>query len=296
MANYTKLTDFASKDALPTGNAAKIVKGTEIDDEFEALETAVATKSDIASPAFTGTPTAPTAAAGTNTLQLATTAHVFAERSNTATLTNKTVNLTSNTLTGTTAQFNTALSDDDFATLTNTVTLTNKTLTSPTISDADLTGTPTAPTAATATDTTQVATTAFVQQEITANVPDLSTLYPVGSVYINAAVSTNPGTLLGFGTWAAFGAGRVLVGLDAGDTDFDTVEETGGAKTHTLTVDEMPSHTHTQAGSDNSAPLEFGNPTDDFGEVDSQTGATGGGQPHNNLQPYIVVYMWKRTA
>jgi len=296
MANYTKLTDFASKDALPTGNAAKIVKGTEIDDEFEAIETAVATKSDIASPAFTGIPTAPTAAAGTNTLQLATTAHVFAERSNTATLTNKTVNLTSNTLTGTTAQFNTALSDDNFATLTNTVTLTNKTLTAPTISDADLTGTPTAPTAATTTDTTQVATTAFVQQEITANAPDLSVLYPVGSVYINASVSTNPGTLLGFGTWSAFGAGRVLVGLDAGDTDFDTVEETGGAKTHTLTIDEMPSHTHTQAGSDNSAPLQFGSPVDDFGEVDSETGATGGDQPHNNLQPYIVVYMWKRTA
>jgi hypothetical protein len=210
MANYTKLTDFASKDALPTGNAAKIVKGTEIDDEFEALEIAVATKADIASPTFTGTPTAPTAATTTNT--------------------------------------------------------------------------------------TQLATTAFVQQEITANAPDLSVLYPVGSVYINAAVSTNPGTLLGFGTWAAFGAGRVLVGLDAGDVDFDTVEETGGAKTHTLTVDEMPSHTHTQAGSDDSAHLQFGAPADDFGEADSQTGATGGGQPHNNLQPYIVVYMWKRTA
>ena len=79
MANYTKLTDFASKDALPTGNAAKIVKGTEIDDEFEALETAVATKSDIASPAFTGTPTAPTAATTTNTTQLATTAFVQQE-------------------------------------------------------------------------------------------------------------------------------------------------------------------------------------------------------------------------
>ena len=201
MTNYTKLTDFASKDALPTGNAAKIVKGTEIDDEFEALETAVATKSDIASPAFTGVPTAPTAAAGINTLQLATTAHVFAERSNTATLTNKTVNLTSNTLTGTTAQFNTALSDDDFATLTNTVALTNKTidltdntltgttaefntalsddnfatlagtetLTNKTITSPDLDGTPTTPTAVTGTDTTQVASTAFVQQEITAN-------------------------------------------------------------------------------------------------------------------------------
>jgi hypothetical protein len=183
MANYTKLTDFASKDALPTGNAAKIVKGTEIDDEFEALEIAVATKADIASPTFTGTPTAPTAATTTNT--------------------------------------------------------------------------------------TQLATTAFVQQEITANAPDLSVLYPVGSVYINAAVSTNPGTLLGFGTWAAFGAGRVLVGLDAGDVDFDTVEETGGAKTHTLTVDEMPSHTHTQAGSDNFCSLTvWKSSTDDFGGGD----------------------------
>jgi hypothetical protein len=79
MANYTKLTDFASKDALPTGNAAKIVKGTEIDDEFEALEIAVATKADIASPTFTGTPTAPTAATTTNTTQLATTAFVQQE-------------------------------------------------------------------------------------------------------------------------------------------------------------------------------------------------------------------------
>jgi len=59
--NYTKLTDFASKDALPSGNAAKIVKGTEIDDEFEAIETSIATKADIASPTFTGNVTIPTA-------------------------------------------------------------------------------------------------------------------------------------------------------------------------------------------------------------------------------------------
>jgi hypothetical protein len=331
MANYTKLTDFASKDALPTGNAAKIVKGTEIDDEFEAIETAVATKADIASPTFTdvptaptaasatnttqlattafvqaqkasptftGVPTAPTAAAGTNTLQLATTAHVFAERNNAVTLTNKTVNLTSNTLTGTTAQFNTALSDDDFATLTNTVTLTNKTLTSPTI-----TGTPTAPTAAASTNTTQLATTAFVRQEINA-IPgvDLSSVYPVGSVYINASVSTNPGTLLGFGTWAAFGAGRVMVGLDAGQAEFNTLGQTGGTKTHTLTVNEIPSHSHTTVvnlynpDTSNNTPAVSNN-ANNSGTFDPITdGATGGGQAHNNLQPYIVVYMWKRTA
>jgi microcystin-dependent protein len=69
--------------------------------------------------------------------------------------------------------------------------------------------------------------------------------FPVGSVFI-AVVSTNPATLLGYGTWAAFAAGRVLVGIDANDTDFDTVRETRGAKTHTLTSSEMPSHTHVQ--------------------------------------------------
>lgn len=61
MSNYTKLTDFASKDALPTGTPAKIVKGTEIDDEFVAIEIAVATKADTASPTFTGTVVIPTA-------------------------------------------------------------------------------------------------------------------------------------------------------------------------------------------------------------------------------------------
>lgn len=76
MTDYTKLTDFASKDTLVTGNAAKIVKGTELDDEFEAIENAVATKSNINSPTFTGVPAAPTAVAATDTTQVATTAHV----------------------------------------------------------------------------------------------------------------------------------------------------------------------------------------------------------------------------
>jgi hypothetical protein len=78
MSNYTKATNFASKDSLPTGNAGKIVKGTEIDDEFNAIAVAVATKADLASPTFTGTPAAPTAASGTNTTQIATTAFVQA--------------------------------------------------------------------------------------------------------------------------------------------------------------------------------------------------------------------------
>jgi hypothetical protein len=139
----------------------------------------------------------------------------------------------------------------------------------------------------------------------------LEKIYPVGSVYINAAVSTNPATLLGFGTWVAFGAGKTMVGLDSGDTDFDTLEETGGAKTHTLTISEMPSHDHTSlhgAASSSSRPSGFtavtnsstpnnfygGTPDDPWGS--SKTLSTGSGSAHNNLQPYIVVYMWKRTA
>lgn len=78
MSNYTKATNFATKDTLPTGNAGKIVKGTELDTEFNNIATAIATKADLASPTFTGTPAAPTAAAGTNTTQLATTAFVQA--------------------------------------------------------------------------------------------------------------------------------------------------------------------------------------------------------------------------
>ncbi len=121
-------------------------------------------------------------------------------------------------------------------------------------------------------------------------------LYPVGSIYIST-LSTNPGTLLGVGTWTAFGAGRTLVSLNSGDTDFDTVEETGGAKTHTLTIAEMPSHQHTQqlGGNLTNTNQIAGAPV--VGDANSAlVSATGGGGAHNNLQPYIVVYMWKRTA
>lgn len=124
----------------------------------------------------------------------------------------------------------------------------------------------------------------------------LEKVYPVGSIYINATNSTNPATLLGFGTWVAFGAGKVIVGLDSTDTDFDTAEETGGAKTHTLTTSEIPSHTHSLSTSDNpggtgAIEVAGGAPTST-----QTTQATGGGGAHNNLQPYIVAYMWKRTV
>ena len=76
MANYLKATDFAAKDALLSGDPNKIVKGTEINDEFDSLQTAVNSKANLSSPALTGTPTSPTAAVGTNTTQVATTAFV----------------------------------------------------------------------------------------------------------------------------------------------------------------------------------------------------------------------------
>lgn len=78
MTEYVKSTNFASKDALAVGNPLKIVKGTEIDTEFNNIAVAVTTKADLLSPVFTGTPTAPTAATGTSTTQLATTAFATA--------------------------------------------------------------------------------------------------------------------------------------------------------------------------------------------------------------------------
>ena len=147
----------------------------------------------------------------------------------------------------------------------------------------------------------------------------IQALYPVGSVYINASNGTNPGTLLGFGTWERIAEGRVVVGVNSTDTDFDTVEKTGGEKTHQLTVDEMPSHNHTGAtstdGSHNHTYSKYssvGHGIDGtYGSPESGTGttstngshshslninSTGGSNAHNNLQPYITVYMWKRTA
>jgi len=131
----------------------------------------------------------------------------------------------------------------------------------------------------------------------------IANAYPVGSIYMNATNATNPGTLLGFGTWAAFGEGRVLIGIDSSDTDFDTAEETGGSKTHTLTEAQLPSHRH-QVGSNDSGTGTGGAAGNMELVRDAGTGNgpavnssfTGSGQAHPIVQPYIVVYMWKRTA
>ena len=222
MSDYTKSTDFASKDALPSGNAAKIVKGTEIDTEFNNIAVAISTKADLASPGFSGSPTAPTQSSGDNTAKLATTGFV----------------------------------------------------------------------------------TAAVAAALT------TAIYPVGSIYTNATVSTNPATLLGFGTWTAFGTGRVLIGVDSGNAAFDTLGETGGtadaivvSHTHTGTTDTVGNHQHTipsvnsGAVGGNGTPVSSntnGNLTISSGSAGSHnhsftTDSSGASGTNANLPPYYAL-------
>ena len=127
----------------------------------------------------------------------------------------------------------------------------------------------------------------------------LGLIYPVGMV-ITLGVSTNPATLLGIGTWTAI-EGTVIVGLKSTGT-FDTLDETGGAETHTLTVAEMPAHTHNSNTPNEkalNATVGSGLSSSEGGNSSGRhaiTSTTGGGTAHNNLQPYICKYIWQRTA
>ena len=224
MSNYTKSTNFATKDALTSGNPLKIVKGTEINTEFDNIQTAIATKADLVSPTFTGTPTLPTGTIGVT--------QTFGNSS------------------------------------------------------------------------TLLATTAFVQAA-------LATLYPIGVIY-SSTVSTNPNTLFGFGTWTAFGAGQVMIGDGGGFS----AGATGGSAnavvvshTHTATSTDS-GHTHlleatnngVVGGSNNLGPGSGSNvvstsATTTGNAVITTTVASAGVSGTNaNLQPYIVVYLWQRTA
>lgn len=123
-------------------------------------------------------------------------------------------------------------------------------------------------------------------------------IYPVGTIYTSVS-NSNPGLVFG-GTWVAFGSGKTLVGVDTGDTDFATVEKTGGEKAHTLDITEIPSHNHnklklrwsTAAG----ANAVYGSNGTGSGSDRDDECYQGGGQAHNNLPPFITVYFWKRTA
>jgi hypothetical protein len=224
VSDYTKSTNFASKDNLSSGNPLKIVKGTEIDTEFNNIATAIATKADLASPTFTGTPTLPSGTIAT------------------------------------------------------------------TQSSTD--------------SSTKIATTAFVQSVA-------QVLFPVGAIY-TATVSTNPATLLGFGTWTAFGAGRTIIGNGGGFT----AGSTGGSAdaivvshTHTATstvTDPTHSHSYTQPspgtyvqninGTGQGAVAGTTGSSSTGISVATSISTTGSSGTNANLPPYIVVYMWQRTA
>lgn len=130
-------------------------------------------------------------------------------------------------------------------------------------------------------------------------VEGIDNFYPIGSIYQSTA-PTNPTTFMG-GVWERFGNGRVLVGVDEADADFNTANKTGGEKTHTLTIDEMPSHSHRQYVSANNGNDSIRRDWSSDGaskayDQGMETGRAGGNRPHNNLQPYVTLYRWRRIA
>lgn len=130
-----------------------------------------------------------------------------------------------------------------------------------------------------------------------------SDVWPVGSVFISV-VSTDPHTLLGFGTWSAIAEGRMLVGLDSGDADFNEAEETGGAKTKDLEHDHKVNPPSTTTGVGTLPNYEKGagaqclvheDHTHDV-DIAEFTSGSGGSATQDVMNPYFVVYIWKRTA
>ena len=129
----------------------------------------------------------------------------------------------------------------------------------------------------------------------------LKTMLPVGSRYVTQD-NTNPSEILGFGTWERL-KGKVCLGLDEDDTDFNTIGKTGGEKTHTLTKNEMPNHNHNIItwNNYNSGTMTGVKVAKTIDNADGNSSSSqpisgaGGGEAHNNLQPYTVVgYMWIR--
>lgn len=126
---------------------------------------------------------------------------------------------------------------------------------------------------------------------------DGSAIYPIGSV-ITFYDSDDHSGHLGL-TWERFATGRMVVGYDSTDASFDTIGETGGEKTHTLTVDEMPSHSHggiKTVSSETSGDQQQGINMGRYYGNDVSTSSNGGGQAHNNMPPYVVAALWRRTA
>lgn len=130
----------------------------------------------------------------------------------------------------------------------------------------------------------------------------LDAIYPVGSIYMSVK-STNPGTLFG-GTWVAIAQGRCLVGVgtnkDANnESKTFTVRQTGGEYNHTLVLNEIPKHNHSGRTANGWGSLDWGynfTYTNTAAWNGDGTESVGGGQKHNNIPPYLAVYMWERTA
>ena len=120
---------------------------------------------------------------------------------------------------------------------------------------------------------------------------DIDDIYPVGSIYMSVN-NTNPSTLFADTTWEQI---KDTFLLSAGDTY--AAGSTGGEATHTLTADEIPSHTHSYVGYSNTIAVSMGSSGSVQNSTSSATsGTAGGGQAHNNMPPYLTVYVWKRTA
>jgi hypothetical protein len=174
-------------------------------------------------------------------------------------------------------------------------------------------GNPTTTTQSAGNDTTRIATTEFVTAAVAAVSKAVINgyVYPIGSIFTTTSHASAPATtpeevatLIGVGTWEAFGEGRVLIGTGSTADSQPTPETvafaaaaTGGEFNHTLTTDEMPAHTHTTThGSGGGATHCTSSQSSAESCSTNPTSSTGGGSVHNNLQPYIVVYFWKRTA
>ena len=126
---------------------------------------------------------------------------------------------------------------------------------------------------------------------------DGSAIYPIGSV-ITFYDSDDHSGHIGL-TWERFATGRMVVGYDSTDASFDTIGETGGEKTHTLTIDEMPKHAHAgikTVSGETSGTQEQGIIQGRYYGNDAWTADRGGNQAHNNMPPYVVAALWRRTA
>ncbi|MFA5306105.1 MAG: hypothetical protein WC365_01510 [Candidatus Babeliales bacterium] len=277
LAEYTVITYLGTTDStISTSKAVKDVTDT------LATKAEITDLAPLADPTFTGVPAAPTAAPGTNTTQIATTAHVKAADDLKA-------NLASPALTGTpTAP--TAAPGTNTTQIATTAHVKAANDLKANLASPGLTGVPTAPTAAVGTNTTQLATTAFVKAEIAAGSAVPSGLI---AMWYSSIASIPSGWVLCNGSSSTPDLRDKFV-VGAGSTY--AVADEGGEATHTLTTAEMPAHTH-------GVPNVFGTGTA-FGilvggshidQTPITSGSAGSGSAHENRPPYYAIVFMMKT-